>query len=109
MSLEQKVILITGAASGIGRAAALAVAEAGGSVAISDINVTGGEETAQLVTDAGGDAFLMRVDVTAQSMPRLRTRNTRSGPEPKYKCRVSLEWRAFNCSSIGTNHEIPIS
>lgn len=64
MSLEQKVILITGAASGIGRATALAVAEAGGRVAISDINVTGGEETAQLVTDAGGDAFFMRVDVT---------------------------------------------
>ncbi|MBC8171730.1 MAG: SDR family oxidoreductase [Anaerolineae bacterium] len=65
MSLAQKVILVTGAASGIGRAAALAIAEAGGSVALSDINVTGGEETAQMITDAGGDAFFMRVDVTA--------------------------------------------
>ncbi len=64
MDLNEKVILMTGAASGIGRAAALAVAQAGGKVALSDINITGGEETAQMITDAGGDALFMQVDVT---------------------------------------------
>ncbi|HEX2621664.1 MAG TPA: SDR family oxidoreductase [Phototrophicaceae bacterium] len=64
MTLHNKVILVTGAASGIGRATALAIAEAGGKVAISDINVAGGEETAGMITDAGGEAFFTRVDVT---------------------------------------------
>jgi NAD(P)-dependent dehydrogenase (short-subunit alcohol dehydrogenase family) len=61
MLLRGKVFVVTGGASGIGRAAAIAIAEAGGKVALSDVNVEGGEETARMI---GKDAYFMRVDVT---------------------------------------------
>jgi NAD(P)-dependent dehydrogenase (short-subunit alcohol dehydrogenase family) len=62
--LKDRVFVVTGAASGIGRASAVAIAAAGGKVAVSDVNTTGGEETAQMICDSGGEAFFMRVDVT---------------------------------------------
>ncbi len=49
---------------GIGRATALAFAREGAKVAVADLNVVGGEETVQLVTAAGGDAFFVQADVS---------------------------------------------
>jgi len=46
---KDKVCVITGAASGIGRALAVELAEAGAVLALSDINADGLEETAQMV------------------------------------------------------------
>lgn len=62
---EGKAVLVTGAASGIGRAAALAFAREGARVAVADVDVEGGEETARLVKDLGADAFFIRTDVSA--------------------------------------------
>ena len=62
--MEGKVALITGAASGIGRASALALAREGAAVCVSDINDAGLAETAQLVTDSGGRAMSYHCDVT---------------------------------------------
>ena len=62
--LKDKVALITGASSGIGRATALACAREGAKVAVADIVVAGGEETAQLVKDAGGEAIFITADMT---------------------------------------------
>src|SRR5262245_22121725 len=59
-----KVALVTGAAGGIGRAAALAFAREGAKVAVADVATKGGEETAQLIRDAGGDALFVPTDVT---------------------------------------------
>ncbi len=59
-----KVALVTGGASGIGRASAQAFARAGASVVIADISVDGGEETAALIKAAGGDAIFMPADVS---------------------------------------------
>lgn len=61
---EGKVALVTGAASGIGRAAALALSKEGATVVVSDINVEGGEETVQLVEAQGGVASFIRADVS---------------------------------------------
>ena len=58
-----KVIVITGAGSGIGRTAALAFAREGGSVVISDINEIDGAETARQVLESGGYATAVRCDV----------------------------------------------
>lgn len=56
--------LITGAAGGLGRAFALAFAERGERVVCADRNVDGAAETAKLITEAGGTATSVFVDVT---------------------------------------------
>jgi NAD(P)-dependent dehydrogenase (short-subunit alcohol dehydrogenase family) len=61
-----KVIVITGAGSGIGRTAALAFAREGGSVVIGDINESDGAETARQILDAGGYATAVHCDVRKQ-------------------------------------------
>ena len=62
--LDGKVALITGAGSGIGRASALTFAREGAKVIVADIVVEGGEETVQLVQNAGGEASFIKVDVS---------------------------------------------
>ncbi|WP_420176736.1 SDR family NAD(P)-dependent oxidoreductase [Luteococcus sp. OSA5] len=56
--------LVTGAAGGLGRSFALGFAERGHHVVCADINEAGAAETAQLVTEAGGRATSVQVDVT---------------------------------------------
>jgi NAD(P)-dependent dehydrogenase (short-subunit alcohol dehydrogenase family) len=60
---DGKVALVTGAASGIGRARARLFAEAGAKVVVADIDLAGAEETAALVGRAGGEALAVEVDV----------------------------------------------
>jgi len=62
--LDKKVALVTGGGSGIGRASALAFAREGAKVIIADVNVTGGEETVQLIQAAGGAAIFVQADVS---------------------------------------------
>jgi len=57
MKLEGKVALITGAATGIGRAAAILFAKEGAKVVIADINEKGANETVQTIRNDRGDAF----------------------------------------------------
>jgi NAD(P)-dependent dehydrogenase (short-subunit alcohol dehydrogenase family) len=61
--LKNKVVLITGAASGIGRAVALACAREGAKVVVSDRDETGAEATAGLVRERGGEALVVCADV----------------------------------------------
>jgi len=62
--LENKVSLVTGGGSGIGRAAALTFAREGAKVLVADAVVAGGEETVRLITQAGGVAKFVRCDVS---------------------------------------------
>jgi NAD(P)-dependent dehydrogenase (short-subunit alcohol dehydrogenase family) len=62
-----RVCLVTGAASGIGRAAAFAFAQAGARVVAADMNMEGGEETVAMLRSAGGDAIFRHVDVTREA------------------------------------------
>jgi len=64
MDLNGKVAIITGAGSGIGRAAALRLARAGTAVVVADWNEDGARETVAQVEQAGGNAVAVRVDVT---------------------------------------------
>jgi meso-butanediol dehydrogenase/(S,S)-butanediol dehydrogenase/diacetyl reductase len=62
--LEDKVALITGAARGQGRAAALRFAAEGAAVFVTDVEAEGLEETRALVEQAGGDVGALAADVT---------------------------------------------
>ena len=62
--LTGRVAMVTGAASGIGRASALAFAEAGARVAVLDVDETGLDATADKIRAAGGEALTLPVDVT---------------------------------------------
>jgi NAD(P)-dependent dehydrogenase (short-subunit alcohol dehydrogenase family) len=59
-----KVVVITGGASGIGRAAALAFAREGARVVIGDVNVSGAESVVATIKNTGGEASCLPVDVT---------------------------------------------
>jgi NAD(P)-dependent dehydrogenase (short-subunit alcohol dehydrogenase family) len=65
--LDGKVAIITGAASGMGRASAVAMAWDGAKVVVADINVEGGPQTVSLVKNAGGEAMFVPVDATKVS------------------------------------------
>ena len=56
-----RTIIVTGAGSGIGRAASLLFASEGGSVVVADIS-DGADETARMIADAGGTAVALRMD-----------------------------------------------
>ncbi len=64
--LDGRVAFVTGAASGIGRAAAMALAEAGAGVFISDIDMAGGRETAAMIKAAGGVCEFRGQDVVEE-------------------------------------------
>jgi NAD(P)-dependent dehydrogenase (short-subunit alcohol dehydrogenase family) len=70
--VEGKSGVVTGAASGLGRAAALALAAQGASVVVSDLSSrqAGGEETVALIEQAGGDATFVACDVTSEEDQR---------------------------------------
>ncbi len=63
MKLANKVAIITGAGSGIGRATALLFSEQGAKVAIVDFNEVGGEGTKKEIAGRGGESIFIRADV----------------------------------------------
>src|SRR5262245_47537339 len=62
--LSGKVALVTGAASGIGRASAIQLASDGAKVVCADLNAEGAESVAKEITRANGEAIGLRLDVS---------------------------------------------
>jgi NAD(P)-dependent dehydrogenase (short-subunit alcohol dehydrogenase family) len=62
--VEGKVMLVTGGGSGIGRAAALKLAQEGATVMIADYVQEGGERTVKMIKDSGGTASFIQADVS---------------------------------------------
>jgi NAD(P)-dependent dehydrogenase (short-subunit alcohol dehydrogenase family) len=60
---RQKNAIVTGAASGLGRALAVALGREGWCIALADVNTAGSEETLRLVRQAGGDGSVEELDV----------------------------------------------
>lgn len=65
--LKDKVVLVTGGASGIGRASALNFSEKGANVIVSDVNEDEGEETVVKIKEKGSDATFVKADVGIKS------------------------------------------
>jgi NAD(P)-dependent dehydrogenase (short-subunit alcohol dehydrogenase family) len=63
-NLDGKVAFVTGAASGIGRATAVAFARKGANVVVADIDQGGNQETVRMIEDLGGQALPVSCDVT---------------------------------------------
>jgi NAD(P)-dependent dehydrogenase (short-subunit alcohol dehydrogenase family) len=66
MKMKGKVVLVTGAAGGIGRATACAFAIEGATVVVSDVDTAGAERTVALIREADGDATFERCDVACE-------------------------------------------
>lgn len=64
MLLENKVVIVTGASSGIGQQSAYALAREGASIVAADVNLKGGEETTQQILENGGKALFIQADIT---------------------------------------------
>ena len=67
LDFNGKVVLITGAATGIGRAVAVGFASRGAKVAIGDINEEAARETLDLIRRAGGDVLFVRTNVSDEA------------------------------------------
>lgn len=65
--VKDKVALVTGGGSGIGRASALTFAREGAKVVVSDVVVEAGEETVQLIKNADREAVFIKADVAQAS------------------------------------------
>ncbi|GAB4091167.1 SDR family NAD(P)-dependent oxidoreductase [Flaviaesturariibacter terrae] len=70
MRFQDKVCLVTGAGSGIGRAISLQMGREGGRVLVIDRDEEGGQETVRLITDAGGRAGFARCDIGEEAQVR---------------------------------------
>jgi NAD(P)-dependent dehydrogenase (short-subunit alcohol dehydrogenase family) len=65
MRLEDKVVVVTGAAQGIGEAYSKAIAAEGASVVVADLNEESGEQVAKQIEADGGKAVFVRTDVSS--------------------------------------------
>ncbi|MEX0269612.1 SDR family oxidoreductase [Leptolyngbyaceae cyanobacterium UHCC 1019] len=124
-----KVAFVTGAASGIGRATALAFAREGASVVVADVSEPSNQETARLIEELGGQAIAVNCDVTQtedvkaaldktiEAFGRLDFAFNNAGIEPKQAAPVAEydeeEWnRIIDIDLRGVflcmKHEIPL-
>ena len=90
---NQKVAIVTGCNSGIGRASAIALANEGAKFTVAARCVKEGEETVRLIKDAGSDAIFVKTDVANEN-------DVRSLVEKTVDTYGRLDY-AFNNADIG--------
>ena len=64
MKLDNKIAVVTGTATGLGRATAIGAAREGARLVLADIDAAGGAATAQLISDEGGTAHFVHTDLS---------------------------------------------
>lgn len=74
--LHEKVAIVTGAGSGIGRAVAILYAKEGAKVVVSDIDVKGGDETVYMIQEHGGEAIFLKADTSTPEGNELLVKET---------------------------------
>jgi NAD(P)-dependent dehydrogenase (short-subunit alcohol dehydrogenase family) len=68
-ALSNKIGLVTGSGQGIGRAIALSFAREGAKVVVADFNEEMGQQTVELITNAGGTASFIYGDISKEDTP----------------------------------------
>jgi NAD(P)-dependent dehydrogenase (short-subunit alcohol dehydrogenase family) len=94
MRLTDKVAIVTGAGSGIGRAGALALAREGAKVVVSDINADNGAATVAAICAAHGEARFIAADVSVATdlrTPRMWHTARRSAASELHGIRMDHE------------------
>jgi len=76
MELENRVAIVTGASSGIGRAIALALGKEAASVVIADVNLQGAQRVADEIKAAGSNALALSTDVSKEDQAKEMVRKT---------------------------------
>jgi len=107
MLLKNKVMLVTGGSSGIGRTTALAFVREGAKVAVVDVDEAGGSETVALVRKAGGDGMFIRADVSlATEVEEMvkRTVQNFGGLDGAFNNAAAVR---AHLEAIGPTHEYP--
>ncbi|MFC5470510.1 SDR family NAD(P)-dependent oxidoreductase [Cohnella suwonensis] len=101
MRLSNKVVLISGAGSGIGKCSAELFAREGATVVIGDVNEEAGAGVAQAIREAGGSAHFVRLDVTdeASTMAAVAEAIEKFG-------RVDVLFNNAGISGVGALHEV---
>lgn len=65
--LKHKIVLVAGAATGLGAASAQRLAQEGAKIVVGDLNLAGAEQTATAITDAGGEAVAVQFDISDEA------------------------------------------
>ncbi|MFZ3170084.1 MAG: 3-oxoacyl-ACP reductase FabG [Candidatus Methanoperedens sp.] len=76
MRVKDKVVIITGGGSGIGKETGILFAKEGAKVVIADVNEKGGAETVESIKNAGGEAFFARLDVSNREQAKQVVKET---------------------------------
>ncbi|HEX4246242.1 MAG TPA: SDR family oxidoreductase [Pseudonocardia sp.] len=101
--LDGRVALVTGAGSGIGAASAAALAGAGAAVAVTDIDLAAAEKVATGITERGGRAVTLRLDVASEPDWRaaVATATGQLGPVTVLHSNAALTSRADYAADLG--------
>ncbi|WNR42668.1 SDR family NAD(P)-dependent oxidoreductase [Paenibacillus roseipurpureus] len=101
MRLQNKVTLITGAASGIGKSSALLFAQEGAFVIVNDLDAVKGEETVAEIQASGGKALFLQADVTNPDSVKAMVESAIA------QCgRIDVLFNNAGISGVGALHEL---
>ena len=95
MRVQNKVAIVTGAGSGIGRATAELLAEEGAKVVVADVDPKGGNETVSAIREKGNTAHFVQADISREAG---REKDLRRGRQDIWRDRHSGEQRGHVCS-----------
>jgi 3-oxoacyl-[acyl-carrier protein] reductase len=76
MRVKDKVVIITGGGSGIGKETGLLFAKEGAKVVVADVNEKAGAETVDTIKNAGGDALFAKLDVSNREQTKQVVKDT---------------------------------
>lgn len=101
MRLTEKIVLITGSGSGIGKNSALLFAKEGATVVVNDLDAVKGEETVKEIQEAGGTSIFIQADVTDPASVQVMVERT-----IREFGRIDVLFNNAGVSGVGALHEV---